>query len=446
MQRNAGGNGRRRGRGEDGSIMILALVMVVAFGLVAVAAGQYATTNMKDTIVTRDKVARSQAAASAARIALNQLQVDPTLCGTTSTGATNVPIAGVAAKATCMTTSGTSAGVDGFVLAAGVITSVGIVNVQGPLMVRGANALGADVKVNGDLWACSATPTAQAPYATHTGGCDLTVPTDARTSPVPPTLPTKPTPTNATGAAAYQFVSGSTTCSVFTPGTYTVAPVLGTGTNYFLSGTYYLAGIGALDLSTRGSVVAGAPGTNEKTVLANGNPCVQGTTAMGAEGGTGALFILGGNSTLTTTVAATDVELYARRGSTASAIDGLSIITVPASGAPTGYAAWTGGTALAGAASSDLVVHGEIWAYTGAVSLGVVPANSRIQAYGGVAAITINLLAAGTAALDPGLGNRTVTVASTSTGGTGAVATVTATASVGTGPDPAVAITSWTTT
>ena len=313
-------------------------------------------------------------------------------------------------------------------------------------MVRSANALGAAVTVKGELWACSATPAAQAPYATHTGGCDLTVPVNARAIPAPPTLPTKPAATNTTGAAAYQFVSGATSCSVFTPGTYTTAPALGTGTNFFVSGTYYFAGIGAFDLSTKGPVVAGAPGTNEKTVLANGNPCVQETTAMGAEGGTGALFILGGSSTLTTTVAATDVELYARRAPTASTLDGLSIITVPASGFPAGYAAWTGGTALAGATTSELVVHGQIWAATGAVSLGVgdtqrPPAGLR-RAW---RATTVNLFAAGTAALDPGLGNRTVTVATASTGGAAAVATVTATASVGTGPDPAVAITSWTT-
>ena len=101
------------GRGEDGSIMILALVMVVAFGLVAVAAGQYATSNLKDTIVTRDTVDRPWPQRAAARIALNQLQVDATFAASVGPGHRH-PHRRAGRLATCRATSGASAGVGGF--------------------------------------------------------------------------------------------------------------------------------------------------------------------------------------------------------------------------------------------------------------------------------------------------------------------------------------------
>ena len=157
--------------------------------------------------------------------------------------------------------------------------------------------------------------------------------------------------------------------------------MLGAGTNYFVSGTYYFAFNGALDLSSKGTGGGWAPGTNEATVLANGNPCVQETTAMGAEGGTGVLFILGGSSTLQTTVAATDVELYARRARGARS-------TVPAS-SPCPPAAFPPATRRGRGHGTD---RGDIsnWSSTGRYGRPAVRSasacrhtNSRLQAYGG---------------------------------------------------------------
>lgn len=68
---------RRRWRGEEGSALTLALVMVVAFGLVAVAAARYAVVNMADTVVTRDRTAALEAAAGGARLAISQVGAAP---------------------------------------------------------------------------------------------------------------------------------------------------------------------------------------------------------------------------------------------------------------------------------------------------------------------------------------------------------------------------------
>jgi hypothetical protein len=84
--------------------------MVVAFGLVAVAAARYAVVNMADTVVTRDRTAALEAAAGAARLAISQVEAAPsTACQTA--GPVGAPLAvprvnGLDVAVTCASAQG----------------------------------------------------------------------------------------------------------------------------------------------------------------------------------------------------------------------------------------------------------------------------------------------------------------------------------------------------
>ncbi|MPY91922.1 MAG: hypothetical protein GEV08_02325 [Acidimicrobiia bacterium] len=93
---------RARIRGEEGSTLVLALVMVVAFGLVSLAAGRYAMANMADTVFTRERTQALAAAAGGARWAISTVEGTPSQCSSAAPTTLGVPpLNGLDAAVTC---------------------------------------------------------------------------------------------------------------------------------------------------------------------------------------------------------------------------------------------------------------------------------------------------------------------------------------------------------
>lgn len=91
-----------RWRGEEGTTLVLALVMTVAFGLVALAASRYAVANMADTVVTRNRTEALAAAAGGARAAISTVQGTPSTCSAaTATPLAVPPLNGIDVTVTC---------------------------------------------------------------------------------------------------------------------------------------------------------------------------------------------------------------------------------------------------------------------------------------------------------------------------------------------------------
>lgn len=71
---------RRRARQEDGAVLLIALGFITFIGVVAVALGNYAFTNLRATIALRPVRAAEFAADGAVEGAINKLRQDPTAC------------------------------------------------------------------------------------------------------------------------------------------------------------------------------------------------------------------------------------------------------------------------------------------------------------------------------------------------------------------------------
>jgi len=187
----------------------------------------------------------------------------------------------------------TTGGVDGTLSTTNGVGST--LDVNGPIYMAGKGAIGDFNKTitisngdfvefdKGDLAGCTSNLKTIAPTdgsgkiiigtpATYSSTCAAETPVEAVQT---TNLPAAP----GTAPPAMNFpLTGTATCKVFFPGTYTAAPALltphGGGTpeaNYFVSGRYNFDGIGNWTVDNGAIVFGGQPGTGDATAVPGGS-------------------------------------------------------------------------------------------------------------------------------------------------------------------------------
>ncbi len=179
-------------------------------------------------------------------------------------------------------------------------------------------------------------------------------------------------------------------CVVFSPGSYSAPPTLSTtAINYFASGVYYLQDVN-WTIGTA-SVLAGEPSNGATRQL--GQSCTGSATfdANRDNDDGGAVFVLGGSSTISIGAGAR-IEVFAH--SSSSGLPGVSIHQADGS---VGWAAAS--TVLAGTQdilavhtvnfSDSAVIHGQVYAPLGQVSLDRLSFNGQLHLRGGIVIDTL---------------------------------------------------------
>ena len=264
-------NTPRTSRPRDaGSVLLIVLVVVVVLALVIVGIAKYTTATLEYGQVSEQRADRFAAAQAAMDDAVERLEIKRSACATGAGVVTEpfpVVINNAPAAVTCQSVGGSAGDADGWAL---VITGVGnpdddlIVQsgggtdkyIGGPVWMERPTSM--DVKVplqieSGDLW--------------YPGGC---VPSEMTNLSASLDNDLSFSPGNGTwcttGSWSSMFRAPATSvpgpgslspdnglpgtldpngCTVFRPGRYTVAPILGEH-NYFRSGNYYFHNIGVV--------------------------------------------------------------------------------------------------------------------------------------------------------------------------------------------------------
>jgi Tfp pilus assembly protein PilX len=368
-----------RPRGDEGALLLLALIFILLMAIVVTAILTEATTTFSSATVTRQYVTKSYAADAGLRYGVQQVRANTEACQgaasaitppsdfLTSDGnsaAANQPLPNVSVN--CTLDSGQATlGANGFAIitheatSAGFATSNHTLSVGGPVFMA-APPSSVDVDITkgnaytlGTPGSCPARPGGLVLDPGYAWTCQTTIPD----TPVPAL------PTNAFEAGmplrSGPVATPSANCRVFAPGIYRNVTISLASQNYFASGVYYLDNA---ILGPSGAVVfAGAPhsgatylGNNftETSKLtaddASHTPCsgdAVAKTATGNDGtvnGTGVKFILGGNSSsVFVDNPGGYMEIYSRwvpegagaaAQATAEGAQGISVMTVPASG------------------------------------------------------------------------------------------------------------------
>jgi len=391
----------RQPRGEDGAILIIALIFMVVFGLTAGALLTEAQANVKNTVGIRNHETKIYGADAGLQYGLSRLRSDLTLCPNTNAGVMTLPpftVNGRSITVTCKTIDGSTVGADGF----GVITTWPTpASASSPfsLDLTNNNALrkliGGSAFISGDVnWGPNLTLRA-GDFLQETRP-STTCATGGRPA---PTIGTGPTPSGqlyfensdgSVGVGRYEFLcmdpSASPawpdpphsppsspppaptlapkqigSCTDFLPGTYTVPPTLvGTSTNYYFeSGVYYFDFASPAQWTIKqGTAYGGIPSTSEtRKFPVPGDGCASADTRE-SPNGTGVEFIFGGGSAVYLNTSG-DMELFARcptmtacqhATATAEGTPGLSLVGVPSDWPTTGPGRWdpyTGSCVLA---------------------------------------------------------------------------------------------------
>jgi hypothetical protein len=253
---------------DHGSVLIIVLVVVVVLGLVIAAIAEYTTTTLRYGQVSEQRADRFAAAQAAMDDAIERLEIKRSACAT-GAGIVTEPfpqvIDNAPAQVTCQSVGGTAGDAEGWAL---VLTGVG--DPDDDLVVQSGG--GTDKYIGGPVWMERPTsmdvkvPTQiEAGDLWYPGGCvpsamtnlSASLDNDLSFSPgngtwcttgswssmfrapansVPPTL----SPDN--GGPGTLDANG---CTVFRPGRYTTAPILGEH-NYFKSGNYYFRNVGVI--------------------------------------------------------------------------------------------------------------------------------------------------------------------------------------------------------
>jgi hypothetical protein len=369
-------------------------VLIGVVSVVVVSLLSLVFANLKSTQVTERRTAQRYAADAAIEQSIELARNDRSVCES-ATGPRTLPsvvVDGVTVDLTCQSTSGLAPGANGWAIITTSTAEAGI-TVSGP----------APVTVTGPIYAARL---ADATPLTADGGSVLELrsattcatdadrPTGLVVRPSPPYLyqctdQTVPPvghglPAVVPPAAPAPTMVGA--CKVFRPGTYTVAPVLGSH-SFFVSGTYYFHDVGRMLIQS--STVIGGERPDELRVNAGVSPCDVVPDDPGAAG-TGVKWLLGGSSWLDVGTNA-NVELFRRRGGPASeGQSGISLQAVTAP-APTGMAVSTRGMAgtatplvtVSGGATGQLTVHGLLYAPSSFVSFASTT-SAQAQLRGGV--------------------------------------------------------------
>ena len=379
-------NMRRVPKGDDGALLVLALVFIFLMAVIVTAILSATNTSFTAATVTRQYVTKNYAADAGLRYALQQVRANPEICSgpnnlitppanfLSSDGnnpANNQPFPGVAV--TCSVDSGQpDIGANGYAIITHDPSNTGLqsgnhtLTVHGPVfMASHPGSVHMDV-TNGNVYTlgtapCPAQPNNLTVDPGHVWSCQPTVP-DLPAAQLPQTsflnqMPTRSGPVSPPPAG---------NCDVYLPGKYSNQTINITNSGntpaqaYFASGVYYLDNV-TIDIS-KGIVFAGAPHTgatylgntyNESSALAAAplgfTPCSGDSFADSASGsdgsvnGTGAKFILGGSSKIVIDNPKGYLEMYSRfvpynqpsdlataqAAAQQEGTQGLSVMTVP---------------------------------------------------------------------------------------------------------------------
>jgi Tfp pilus assembly protein PilX len=437
---------RRVRRDDQGNVSVLAMVLVLVFGMLGAAVAGLGIANARASVVTQAKVQKVTAAAAGVRFAAARLETDPTACAASgSTQTVTQTVNGMTVTIACQPMVGQGTGVQGYAIVTTDTTAANLTDqsggnktIQGAVYLSGVPSTTRTKIVDANLYLRVSSPSASCPSMDLTASMAppyTCVPMTATWKQLGLTVPVLPPSPPAAHGSAPDFITdvAGTTCNIFLPGTYRSAPTLAS-LNYFASGVYYFENVGAIDMSGK-TAVAGTPGATERTVN-NQPPCVNDTVVGVNDDSRGAVFILGGTSYIAAGTGSTrQLEIFRRRGTTG--LDGFSVVAVT-SPAPSGYVTSTlignyNDQIIDNSAGNNpaLVFHGEIWAPDTSIDSGAVTNGNMFQALGGLVAGRVQLQSSNvgtglTVMTDPSPSNRAVLVTSTARDSSGGVVVATA--------------------
>lgn len=373
----------RRLKREEGTSLVIVLIMISVFGLILTALLTEAGASVRYTDSVSSHEKKLYAADAAVALGIQQLQQNIEICPSTGVSETiqTTTVNGLPAQVTCETTSGSTASHLGYAVvtmspAANSLTiqSGNAKRIYGPVHVTGnvdGWNKGLDVdsgnftQTQGNGCTATADPnlTLDAGYGFF---CNATV----------PTLPTIAVPTMPVAPRAATTFA---TCKIFYPGRYTSAPAIDvTKVNYFASGVYYFNFAGPITVAGSGPndmvVFGGEKASWETAQYSSLLPaCAHDTQAIAAAGGsapevngTGVQFIFGGGASLALDNKS-KTELFVRTADATTATAAPSFIAVPPTSAWTtaGYTPNTADTNVLNFSSGSdkgFLAHGLVYA------------------------------------------------------------------------------------
>lgn len=411
---------RCKPQGEEGAVLLLALIFMAIFGLTLGALLPQISTGLSNSAVVRDFDARTYVADSSLDFALQQLRWDTTLCPDVGSGTQTVPVPTVDARVssspvtvTCQTEAGSVNGTGGYaVVTTGSDTANslqasagGQKQIDGPVWTNGIDPghvskleVSANMQVSAASEPCHSQGPGPLPSGSYGGPNALTLDAPYTISCFPAGTQA-PTPTvtppdksqlaavsNSGGSALPSLNLGS--CKVYSPGVYSAPPADANGV-YLQSGVYWFDNV---NWTINGSsVVGGEPGPGDAASLGpSGQACSSDVDP--ALTGRGVTIVLAGASSIT--LNSGSLELFGRSGGASwEGTQGISIET--ASG-------WSGsGPALNITSGSTVqaVVHGVIFAPNAPILLGATAAPVA-SAAGGVVAQSLTVSRASCSSCD----------------------------------------------
>jgi Tfp pilus assembly protein PilX len=360
---------RRSFRQDDGATLVIVLIFMTVFGLIlgGLLTETSASTRYTSTISNYEQ--KLYAADAGVAAGIQQLQQHNQLCPTAGSTATiqTINVNDYDTTVSCEVTAGSTVGGLGYAIitrssgANSLFTQGGSTPklINGPMHVGGTVTGGPGIKVMNGTFAQGNSCTSQPGLvALDTGyGWSCSAPEPLVADPTPPTLPSSPRGSETLGS-----------CTYFYPGRYTSPPSLGSGTTYLASGVYYFDNAGQWAIEE--VIFAGTPATFEEVAFKSPSPsppnaytpmptCANDDDAIAEAGGnaaevtgTGAQFILGGNSTifLETT---SQLEVFARTLDGTSETVTATVVAVPDSWDSTIWAESTDGGVCTGAAATS---------------------------------------------------------------------------------------------
>lgn len=421
---------------DPGFILPMTMVLTLIFSLVAVAVAQYTATSLRYGTTVQAKSERLAAADGGARIGLESIRTKTSACPSSGTTVYSGTLNRQSVSVTCQRTALLAEESAPF---AAVITGIGVPSGSPSWLAEGTNVatqprvVGGNVflaapptalqkpvqMVDGDLWyPANSDGTCTAPgYANVTFkpaderdyNCTTATWDNVKISGGLPALPTVSGNGKATGA------TNNNGCTVFSPGTYTSPPVIGSGTENFLKpGTYYFDFPNSNSVMSikNALVIAGVPGTSPtwggsaeiaRTPSTFASPRC-GSAIASATGApapnTGVTIIFGGNSRI-----AVDpnglFEIFAPSKDVINHRMGPSLIALQANAG--GYKASTLGATgdplidMQEGANNGFVVHGAVWAPTSAIRIGNIAQSANGQFMGGLVVGLLNMQSAASA-------------------------------------------------
>lgn len=393
---------------DRGSILPIVLVIVIVLGAVVVATAKYATSTLKYGQVVESRADRLSAAEGGMRdivdrIGNAQLPLCATAAGVGGVDVNLPNISGSQVTVNCQQISGQLADITGWAIvvtgAGGVPDGQGLTTQSGGTKIFGGSTyvarpqllgLQKDLRIEqGDLWYTGASCSTGGDFVGGATGhlvfespirgrwCtnrpwqySVGQPSGLFGMPTVPTLPT-------TAAPAFQDIAG---CRVFSPGVYTTAPNWASN-NYLKSGNYVFnvsANGGVINID-HAIVTAGREGVGGDEQQIDNTKC---NPVRDADTATGASLYLDGNTHINVSTQGSLEILRRAQGDNVVSIQTLATHT---SNYTTAVLSTKSGN------TSQMAIHGQIWAPNAGLELGNVTNTVVAQILGGAVVAKIDV-------------------------------------------------------